>query len=401
MALFSRTPKGPKRPGRKDFEKSPPATRAIVFYAENGDTWPHYEPIVQALRADGRELSYLTSSPDDPIFDRADPGIHSFEIGEGVGRSFCFQTMETGVVVASLPQLGSALLPKSRRAPALGTQYVHVFHSMVSTHMIYEPDAYDHYDTVLCVGPYMVDEIRKREELARTPAKELLPHGYGRLDSILEQAGARSTAPAPAPAGGPPVVLVAPSWGPTCLFETCGVELVTTLLDAGFEVIARPHPMTRKRSPQAYDDLVRRLEGRERCTLDTDISSQAALQRADVMISDWSGAALEYAFGLGRPVVYMDVPRKVNNPEYERIGIEPFEASVRERIGFVASPSDLAALPALVGDACERARAGEMRDRIAAVRDECVYNVGSSGRAAADVVAAKADAYLARAGAGR
>ncbi len=392
VALFSRKAKGPQLPGRKDFEKLPIAGRAIVFYAENGDTWPHYEPIVRALRADGRELSYLTSSPDDPVLQLDDAGMRVFEIGEGVGRSFCFQMMEAGVVVASLPQLGSSLLPMSKRADALGTQYVHVFHSMVSTHMIYEPDAYDHYDTVLCVGDYMVDEIRRREEIAGVKAKELLPHGYGRLDSIIEHAGEPlSTAERPA-------VLVAPSWGPSCIFETCGVELVTTLLDAGFEVIARPHPMTKKRSPRAYE-AVAALAGRERFVFDTDISSEASLQRAHVLISDWSGAALEYAFGLGRPVIYIDVPRKVNNPDYEKIGIEPFEASVRERIGVVCPPSDLASLPKLVEAAC--ARAGEMRAQITAVRDTSIYNVGHSGAAAAEVIAAKADAFLRKAGASR
>ena len=117
--------------------------------------------------------------------------------------------------------------------------------------MIYEPDGFDHYDTVCCVGPYMVDEIRRREEMYGLPAKELVEHGYGRLDAILESA---ATPPALCAASGPPVVLIAPSWGPTCIFETCGEQLVRVLLDAGYEVIARPHPMTdeedaRARSP--------------------------------------------------------------------------------------------------------------------------------------------------------
>ena len=32
------------------------------------------------------------------------------------------------------------------------------------------------------------------------------------------------------------------------------------------------------------------------------------------MVSDWSGAALEYSFGLKKPVIFLDLPKKVNNP---------------------------------------------------------------------------------------
>src|SRR5690242_18900370 len=111
MALFSRKPKTKGAPGRKEFDKTDRRTRAIVFYAENGDSWPHLEPIVRTLRAQGHEFCYLTSSVDDPALAVDDPGLHVFDIGMGMGRSFCFQTMEAGVVVATLPQLGTALLP--------------------------------------------------------------------------------------------------------------------------------------------------------------------------------------------------------------------------------------------------------------------------------------------------
>src|SRR5205085_4400175 len=143
-----------------------------------------------------------------------------------------------------------------------------VFHSMVSTHMIYEPDGFDHYDTVCCVGPYMIDEVRRREHEYGLAPKELVEHGYGRLDAILESAAARPRRDRPSD---PPVVLIAPSWGPTCIFETCGEQLVRVLLDAGYEVVARPHPMTMKKTPDAIPRLTTAFAGHPRFTLDTGI----------------------------------------------------------------------------------------------------------------------------------
>ena len=178
------------------------------------------------------------------------------------------------------------------------------------------------------------------------------------------------------------------------MFESAGIEVIGGLLDAGYEVIARPHPMTTKRSPDVVPALRKRFSSNPRFTLDEDIASQSSLQRADLMVSDWSGAALEYAFGLERPVLFVDVPRKVNNPEYEQYGIEPFEVTVRERIGEVIGVGELASLPARV-DAMI-ASAPEYRERIVAARAASIFNVGTSGVVAAELIAARADAIQGR-----
>jgi len=44
---------------------------------------------------------------------------------------------------------------------------------------------------------------------------------------------------------------------------------------------------------------------------------------------------LDHAFGLHKPVLFIDVPRKINNPNYFDIDIEPFEVGVRHEIGEV------------------------------------------------------------------
>lgn len=393
MRFFGKGGTGGRPNGRKAYEKLPLAERVLTFYAEDGGSWPHFAPIVAALTARGESLCYLTSSDDDPVLDAPPDGVRPFAIGEGVGRAFLFQTMETGVLVATVPQLGISVLPRSRQAETLGTQYVYVFHSMASTHMIYEPDGFDHYDTVLCVGPYMVDEIRAREAREGLPAKELLLHGYGRLDTIREQV---ATLDRPPTDPEQPTVLVAPSWGPTCIFESVGVPVVQALLDAGCRVIARPHPMTKKRTPKAIAALESAFGDHPDVVIDRDVAATESLRAADLMVSDWSGAALEYAFGFERPVVFVDVDRKVNNPDYEALGITPFEVSVREQLGGVVAPEALADL----GPAVRRliAEAGEWPERLAAIRDANIANVGRSGEVGADVIAGKVAEFRAKRG---
>jgi YidC/Oxa1 family membrane protein insertase len=157
--------------------------------------------------------------------------------------------------------------------------------------------------------------------------------------------------------------------------------------------------MTKKKTPKALESLRAEFDGEPRFTFDTNIAAQESLHRSDVMVSDWSGAALEYAFGLERPVVYVDDARKVNNPDYEALGIEPFEASVREHNGRVVGLDELHQAPAAASELLREpdAFAGSIRR----IREENIFNVGKSGPVAADVIEAKVDAYLRKNGLAR
>ena len=123
--------------------------------------------------------------------------------------------------------------------------------------------------------------------------------------------------------------------------------------------------------------------------LETDVTSEESLHSSDIMISDWSGAALEYAFGLERPVLFIDLPRKVRNPGYEEISCVPIEVVLRPEIGAVVPPDAVHTVPSqieqLAGDPVG------YRERLKESRQKWVYNVGSSGAVGADYIAQAAD----------
>jgi YidC/Oxa1 family membrane protein insertase len=369
------------------FQALEPERRSIVFYAEDAASRTHFDPILRELTGRmGRDVAYLTSSPSDPILEDANPRVQAFYIGAGTVRSSVFLGLQADVCVMTIPELQKYQLKRSRVHPV---HYAYVFHSMVSTHMIYRKRAFDHYDSVLCVGPHHVAEIRATEALHGLEPKTLVEHGYGRLDSLLERRAERG--PRPPRADGEALhVLVAPSWGSDGLVERHGVELAGILLDAGYRVTMRPHPVTRQKWPAAIDSLGKDYGAHERFVLEEDIGSQDSLHAADVMISDWSGAALEYAFAFERPVVFVDLPRKINNPDYTEIPCEPLEVSIRPRIGVVIAEGGLAQLPAEIDRLCADplAFAASIRDELG----RAVYNVGTSGRSGAEYISGLVDA---------
>ncbi len=358
--------------------------RTIVFYAESRADWAHLGPIVEELTDQrGQRVCYVTSDEDDPIRTADNPRIRTFYVGTGATRTTFFRLLEATVLVLTLPDLETYHLKRSVHP----VHYVYVFHSMVSSHMIYRKDAFDAYDTLLCVGPHHIAEIRRTEEVYGLPAKELVEHGYGRLDLIL--ATAAELPPFQPSTGESKKLLLAPSWGECSFMEApYGAELIGILLDAGHEVVLRLHPMTVRHHPKLAQEMSAAFEDRP-FRVETDMREQASLHTSDLMIGDWSGAALEYAFGLERPVLFIDTPKKVNNPEHDRIGITAIEESIRTQIGAIVDPANLkAALPHIKRLTADPAA---FTERLRHARERTVYNVGRSARVGATHVARLAD----------
>ncbi|MFC1491401.1 CDP-glycerol glycerophosphotransferase family protein [Nitrospinota bacterium] len=305
--------------------------------------------------------------------------IEGFYIGEGSIRTIFFCTLDAGVMVMTMPDIESFHIKRSVHP----VHYVYIHHSIISTHMAYHQEAFDHFDTIFCVGPHHIEETREREKRYGLSPKELFDFGYCRLDSILETAKERKGA---AGAGPKPLrVLIAPSWGPDGLLETRGEALVESLLDEGYYVTVRPHPQTRRFTPATLDSLFARFRNNIHFDYEENVASQESLHASHLMISDWSGAALEYAFGLERPVLFIDGPRKVNNPEYQKLDAVPLEVKIREEIGAILPAGRIHEAPKYVEHLT--ANSTSFSSSIRAARDRWVFHVGrSASRGAARIV---------------
>jgi len=347
--------------------------RRIVVYAENRNYFPYFEGLIEELLARGETLSYVTSDPDDPVLSRKRRGLNAFYIR--VLLALLFQRIDCDVFIMTLTDLQRYHLKRSINKKV---HYVYVFHAMVSTHMMYLEGAFDHYDSILCTGKYQLDELQKRFVAKRLSDKRLVEAGYYRLERIHERYQARLESPPPKVGT---MVLIAPSWGDGNILESCGKELIGLLARAGFQVVVRPHPELTKRSPALIQELRNAFRDEPRVCFELTILSDDSLISADVMICDCSGVALEYALGTLRPVLFLDVPKKIRNPGYRELGIEPFELAIRPEIGRVVDPKDIAAVPDAVRELA--ARKESYRDRITAVRDRSVFNFMDSSRAGA------------------
>ena len=356
----------------KRFEKLDQKYRAIVFYSENEYDFIFFKSIVEKLTQEyDTKICYVTSSKTDHMLSCNDKNILPFYIGDGVAHKNFFINLKATILIMTMPDLETFHIKRSKVYPV---HYVYIFHSLASTHYIYRKNAFDNFDTIFCTGDYQINEIQEREREFNLGEKKLVKHGYGRLDTLIDEA--RSTDIRKSTSNNK-VVLIAPSWGANGLIETKGQEIISILLDSGFDVILRPHPMTIKKSNKVIQKIEKEFKDNLNFKLETDIRNTESFFLCDYMISDWSGVAIEYAFAFEKPILYVDTPQKINNPECDQINLVPLEEKIRSQIGEVVSLSELSLIPSKINQFLQSQN--KFKEKIQKIKEETVFNVGNSG----------------------
>jgi YidC/Oxa1 family membrane protein insertase len=99
--------------------------------------------------------------------------------------------------------------------------------------------------------------------------------------------------------------------------------------------------------------------------------------------------AIEYALGLGKPVLFVDVPPRIRNPNYAELGLEPMEMRIRRELGAVLPLDRVGEAPRYVAELLRDP--ADLRKRSAERREEWVFNFGRSVEVGAREIARIAD----------
>ncbi len=357
--------------------------RNIVMYSESGQDWHYFAPLIEVLNSSlRRKVTFIASDVTDPGLDRKHELYRAIFIPGGFFLTLHFNMQKADVVVLTMMDLGNLQLKKSINP----VHYIYLFHSLGSTHMVDHANSYDAYDSLFCAGPHHVAELRKREELAGLAQRNLFAYGHPRLEDLLAQAVVYQRENLQT---GPLKVLIAPTWGDDSIFNTCGDELVGLLLDADYHVIVRPHYQTLALTPAIIDKLKAKYGERSNFEYQDRMGESNTLFRSDILISDWSAMAIEYALALEKPVVFIDLPRRVRNPDWQALGIEPLEASFRQLAGAIISPQNLAASVPAILQLLENRE--EFQQTMRGLCSQMVFNIGNSIELGAAEIARLAD----------
>ena len=364
----------------KRFESLEQEERRIVFYSENKNSMFIFESLINELvNVHNYNICYVTSSKNEPLLKTSNKKIKTFCIGEGIARTKFFLNLQADILIMTMPDLETFHIKRSKIYPV---HYVYVFHAMVSTHLVYRKSAFDYFDSIFCVGPYQIDEIRSAEKIYNLKPKKLIPCGYSHLDNLIKKY--RKKIEEIKTEDNQTRILLAPTWGKNGLFETIIEDLIDELLNSEYKIILRPHPMTLKLSKKKISSIKKKFSSNPNFKLELDLPNFDSFLFSDIMISDWSGVALEFAFAFEKPVLYIDVPKKITNPHFEDISQIPIEVSIREKIGKIILPSEIKHISNEIETL--KQKSSEIKEDIKKIREEEIFNVGSSAKNSAKYI---------------
>ena len=359
-----------KRRQKNDYRKFfSIANKHIVFYSEKSGFYKYYKRLIEWLIGHSNiVIHYVTSDPDDAVFALAETTqrIRPYFIGQKKLITL-FMKMDAKIVVMTAPDLENYYLKRSYVCK--DTEYIFVDHSMTSFNLTYRKKALDYYDTIFCPTRQDYDEVRAREKKYGLPPKNLVKTGYGTLEDLTDAFNAYEPDHEPS---GRKTALIAPSHQVDNILDRCLDQVVEALTALGCFCIIRPHPQYVRRKPQQWDEITKRYGENENVRLEADFSSNETIYKSDLLVTDWSSIAYEYAFSTLRPCLFIDTEMKVINPDWQEIDVIPMDISLRNLVGRSAPPDDMEAIREAASDLI--VHYADYRTRIEQTRDETVFN---------------------------
>ena len=364
----------------KDYEMQ------LVFYSEKNGFYKYYQNIIETLLEKSNVvINYITSDPEDKVFEMASDRFRPFYIGENK-LIVLMMKLEADIVVMTTPDLESFHIKRS--LVRKDNEYIYVPHDVNSPNLTFRKEALDHFDTIFSSGYLCTKEIRKREELYGLPEKRIIEWGSSVIDNMIQSYDMMEQKEKTVRE-----ILIAPSWQKDNILYSCIEEILENLQGHGHKIIVRPHPQFVRHEEERLRQLREKfhMDEREDMELQTDFSSNRTVYEADVVITDWSSIAFEYSFATLKPSLFINTPMKIMNEDYEELGITPIDIELRNKVGRSVDMDKLSTLAQVVEELLSSNAFS--RESLEKIRNEYIYSIGSSGEVGADYIMERLACY--------
>lgn len=304
---------------------------SVVFYCEVSDHYFSMYSIAQVLKKNNVSVIWICSDVQDPALNSNE--VQTRFIGSGLARDIFFRNVICDVFITSTPDLGCRRFPRSNGA----SKYIYVQHSLVSLIGAYESGAFLQYDYVFCATDQQFEECEFLSRYYNRTSLSPYAHGFEKVDRLrkvkkefdLDAAVSRRR------------VLIAPTWGASSLIESGAIfKVMVSFLNQDCDLVLCPHSMTIVQCPENIDVLTHLYEGYRQVTIDTTGFSWKWYPSTDLLVTDWSGSALEFSVVFGRPIVFIETPPKIRNKDFNNYNKLTIESLAVGRLGPKLSPGD-------------------------------------------------------------
>ena len=347
----------------------------FVIFSDHKRYWNVFKPICDEAEKRKIPLVFYTMSADDPALNAKYEFVKAEFIGEGNKAFAKLNMLHADILLATTPNLDVYQWKRSKNVKC----YVHVPHSAGEL-ASYRMFALDYYDAVLTCGKNQVDLIRTIESLRPSIAKKevvtvgslVLDNLKARYDSVTHESKNEK-----------PVVLVAPSWGKSGILSRYGEKFLSAMQKTDFKVIIRPHPQTVVSEKNILEPLVQKFSCFE---WNYDNDNFNALNKVDILITDFSDIIFDFACVFNKPVIYADTHFDTLPYDADWLSEPRWGEKVLTDIGVQLKKEDFDNLETVIKNALNSEILSKGRDK---VRSECWENVGQSAKSTVEYLIEK------------
>lgn len=336
----------------------------FVIFSDHKRYWNIFKPICDEFEKRNIPLTYYSASQDDPAFSENYKTVKTEFIGEGNKAFAKLNMLHADIVLSTTPGLDVYQWKRSKAVKC----YVHIPH-YVGDLSDYRMFGLDYYDAVLISGKNQEALIRKIESLRpAVKQKEIFSVGSLVLDNLKAKLDSRGKIEQ----NEIKTVLVAPSWGKSGILSRYGEKILTALQKTGYKIIVRPHPQSVSSEKNILDPLMEKFSSIE---WNFDNDNFAVLNKADVLISDFSGVIFDYSLVFGKPVIYADT--KFDTAPYDADWLDEKIWSLRavEKLGIQLKEEDFSKIKDIIDEAISSEKLKAARNEVIS---ECWDKQGSS-----------------------
>ena len=289
----------------------------LVIWSERSGFYKYYEALIDGLlKRSNIVIHYITNDPDDAILKKAEqePRIRPYYIGQKKLITLMMR-MDADIVVMTTPDLQTQYIKRS--LVRKDVEYIYVPHDMMSVHMGFRKGALDNFDTIFATGAHVEREVRATEKKYGLKEKTIVKFGYPLAEKLEASYEAE-----PKTDRAVKEILIGPSWQEDNLLDSCIDTLIEKLLSDKYHLTVRPHPEYSKRYKDKLQLLTEKFKDvpGKNLTFELDFTVNKSIYSSDLLITDWSGIAYEFAFATKKPVLFVNTKMKVENEDWEEIG---------------------------------------------------------------------------------
>ena len=348
----------------------------MYFISEKNGFYKYYKNVIEEIiRRTNIVIHYITADAEDEVFKLESDQFKPYYIGEN-RLIVLMMKLETEIMVMTTPDLENFHLKRSYVQKDI--EYVYLPHDVNSANLSFHKNALDHFDTIFTSGPKNKEEIAEREEKYGLPEKHLVEWGSGVIDNMIK--GYKGLTDQGGKNDDRKTILIAPSWQKDNILDLCIEPMLDRLAGMKYHIIVRPHPQYVRHCLDKIERLRKKYESKD-IEIQTDFSSNSTVYTADLLVTDWSSIAFEYCFATLKPVLFINTPMKVLNPDYQELSTVPIDIELRDRVGIsldVDRMNDLnKTVETLLYDKAFSV------DSMKELREHYIYNIGASGKAGA------------------